>query len=221
MTSKPRLRNCTTTALGALALALSATAFSAHADSRSRAAAKATSTKQVTSQSNSGRSTSRRAAKERNVENDTTVARTRTKRTRGPSSDTQADDAPFALAAVASGEADIWTALQVDQATLDAHIRNGNFEGPVGALALFQLVGKAASEAPLIQAEQASVELLLADSADHKATLMRLLSGAEARLVAAAGLAEGDAATVLDAVAAQLGFTRPSNDLPTEPKLGA
>lgn len=220
---KPGLPFLRSTAVGALAATLVLTAFSADADSRSRAAAKSTTIEDTGSETNAARSTTRRAAKERTIETDTTVARSkRTKRSRGPASEEAEVEAPFALASVASGDADIWAAAQTDQSTLDAHVRKGAFDGPIGALALFQLVGKASTDVPLQDAEQASLQLLLeASDTDRATTLSTLLAGAEAQLIDAAEISESDAASLLEAVALQLGFTRPGTGAPAEPKLGA
>lgn len=56
-----------------------------------------------------------------------------------------------------------WNASNANQAALDAHIRNQNFNGPIGGLAQFQLAAKAAAGAELTAEEQAALDSLLGD----------------------------------------------------------
>lgn len=58
-----------------------------------------------------------------------------------------------------------WNASNANQAALDAHIRNQNFNGPIGGLAQFQLAAKAAAGAELTAEEQAALDSLLGDGA--------------------------------------------------------
>lgn len=54
-----------------------------------------------------------------------------------------------------------WNAANANQAALDAHIRNQNFNGTIGALSQYQLAAKAASGVELTEAEAAAIESLL------------------------------------------------------------
>ncbi len=56
-----------------------------------------------------------------------------------------------------------WNASNANQAALDAHIRNQNFNGPIGGLAQFQLAAKAAAGEELTAEEQAALDSLLGD----------------------------------------------------------
>lgn len=51
-----------------------------------------------------------------------------------------------------------WNAANANQAALDAHIRNQNFNGTIGTLAQFQLAAKAASGEELTDDEQAALD---------------------------------------------------------------
>ena len=53
-------------------------------------------------------------------------------------------------------------AANASQAALDAHVRNGNFTGTIGALAQYQLVSRHAAGEDLTEAEQQRIEDLLA-----------------------------------------------------------
>lgn len=57
-----------------------------------------------------------------------------------------------------------WNAANANQNALDAHIRNQNFNGTIGALSYYQLAGKAASGAELTEDEQAALDSLLGDT---------------------------------------------------------
>ena len=54
-----------------------------------------------------------------------------------------------------------WNAVKANQAALDAHIRNQNFNGTIGALSQYQLAAKAAAGAELTEAEAAALDSLL------------------------------------------------------------
>ncbi|QPH55477.1 hypothetical protein [Pontivivens ytuae] len=54
-----------------------------------------------------------------------------------------------------------WNASNANQAALDAHVRNGNFNGTVGALAQYQLVSRYAAGEDLSAIEQQRVDELL------------------------------------------------------------
>lgn len=56
-----------------------------------------------------------------------------------------------------------WNAAHANQNALDAHVRNQNFNGTIGALAQFQLAAKAAAGETLTEAEQAAVDALVGD----------------------------------------------------------
>ena len=56
-----------------------------------------------------------------------------------------------------------WNASHASQAALDAHIRNQNFNGTIGALAQFQLAAKAAAGEVLTDAEQAALDSFVGD----------------------------------------------------------
>ena len=56
-----------------------------------------------------------------------------------------------------------WNAANANQKALDAHIRNGNFNGTVGSLALLQLAGLAASGEELTPEQQAALDDLIGD----------------------------------------------------------
>ncbi len=58
-----------------------------------------------------------------------------------------------------------WNASNANQAALDAHIRNQNFNGTIGGLAQFQLAAKAAAGTELTAEEQAALEGLLGGGA--------------------------------------------------------
>lgn len=51
-----------------------------------------------------------------------------------------------------------WNAANANQAALDAHIRNQNFNGTIGALAQYQLAARAAAGETLSEAELAALE---------------------------------------------------------------
>lgn len=51
-----------------------------------------------------------------------------------------------------------WNAANANQAALDAHIRNQNFNGTIGALAQYQLAARAAAGEELTEAELAALE---------------------------------------------------------------
>ena len=51
-----------------------------------------------------------------------------------------------------------WNASNANQAALDAHIRNGNFNGTIGALSQYQLAAKAAAGEELNEAEMAALD---------------------------------------------------------------
>ena len=72
-----------------------------------------------------------------------------------------------------------WNAANANQNALDAHIRNGNFNGTVGALAQYQLAGKAASGAELTEAEKAALDnfVTVEDITYEDAELEALLNG--------------------------------------------
>jgi hypothetical protein len=56
-----------------------------------------------------------------------------------------------------------WNASNASQTALDAHIRNQNFNGPIGGLAQFQLAARAAAGAELTAEEQAALDSFLGD----------------------------------------------------------
>jgi hypothetical protein len=56
-----------------------------------------------------------------------------------------------------------WNASNANQNALDAHIRNENFNGTIGALAFYQLAGKAAAGEDLTEDEQNALDNLLGD----------------------------------------------------------
>lgn len=56
-----------------------------------------------------------------------------------------------------------WNAKNANQAALDAHIRNQNFNGTIGALSQYQLAAKAATGEELTEDEQAALDSLLGD----------------------------------------------------------
>lgn len=51
-----------------------------------------------------------------------------------------------------------WNAAHANQAALDAHIRNQNFNGTIGALSQYQLAAKAAAGEELTESEQAALD---------------------------------------------------------------
>jgi len=56
-----------------------------------------------------------------------------------------------------------WNAANANQRALDAHIRNENFNGTIGALSYYQLAGKAAAGEELNEYEQRALDNLLGD----------------------------------------------------------
>ncbi|MCV2873924.1 hypothetical protein OEZ71_16630 [Defluviimonas sp. WL0050] len=56
-----------------------------------------------------------------------------------------------------------WNAKNANQAALDAHIRNQNFNGTIGALSQYQLAAKAAAGEELTEDEQAALDSLLGE----------------------------------------------------------
>ncbi|MBS0563635.1 MAG: hypothetical protein JSR87_03885, partial [Proteobacteria bacterium] len=58
-----------------------------------------------------------------------------------------------------------WNAAKANQAAFDAHVRNMNFNGTIGALAQYGLAAKAAAGEPLSEAEQAAVDSLIGSEA--------------------------------------------------------
>lgn len=172
----------------------------AHADSRSRAAAKARTVDEDADTTTSARSATRRATRGASDADGTVVARQRTRRQRGPASDAETVQ-PFDLAAVGSGARDIWDVVGTDQAGLDARIATGSFDGAAGALALYQLTGKAAHGMSLSDAE-AKAHDALEDGAPAD-----LFASAGARLLAASTTpVAGMDAEILARVALQLGL---------------
>jgi hypothetical protein len=57
-----------------------------------------------------------------------------------------------------------WNAANANQAALDAHIRNQNFNGTIGALAQYQLAAKAAAGETLSEDELAALEGFIGDA---------------------------------------------------------
>lgn len=102
------------------------------------------------------------------------VARTNPSHSKKATTETQTDIETVSLHPSQKGR---WNAANANQAALDAHIRNGNFNGTIGALAQYQLAGKAASGAELTEAEQAaldnfvSIDEMTYDDADLAALL--------------------------------------------------
>lgn len=95
--------------------------------------------------------------------------------------------------------------LAKDQAALDARIQAGDFSETVGALALYQLAGKAAIEAPLNDVEKAVLANLTVET-----SLDELIKDAETRLLeSAADIAKGDRDAMFQAISAALGIERP------------
>lgn len=73
-----------------------------------------------------------------------------------------------------------WNAKNANQAALDAHIRNQNFNGTIGALSQYQVAAKAAAGEELTEDEQAAIDALLGDRAPVDVTdqeLEDLLNG--------------------------------------------
>lgn len=73
-----------------------------------------------------------------------------------------------------------WNAVNANQAALDAHIRNQNFNGTIGALSQYQVAAKAAAGEELTEDEQAAIDALLGDRAPVDVTdqeLEDLLNG--------------------------------------------
>lgn len=58
-----------------------------------------------------------------------------------------------------------WNASNANQAALDAHIRNQNFNGTIGALAQYQLASKAAAGGELSETEQAALDSFIGNGA--------------------------------------------------------
>lgn len=56
-----------------------------------------------------------------------------------------------------------WNAVKANQAALDAHIRNQNFNGTIGALSQYQLAAKAAAGEVLTPDQQAALDSLLGE----------------------------------------------------------
>ncbi|PPB80872.1 hypothetical protein LV82_01605 [Albidovulum inexpectatum] len=56
-----------------------------------------------------------------------------------------------------------WNAANANQAALDAHIRNQNFNGTIGALAQYQLAARAAAGEELTEAELAALDGFIPD----------------------------------------------------------
>lgn len=59
--------------------------------------------------------------------------------------------------ALSPGQKGKWNAAKANQAALDAHIRNQNFNGTIGALAQYQLAARAAAGETLSEAELAAL----------------------------------------------------------------
>lgn len=66
-------------------------------------------------------------------------------------------------ASLSPNELGKWNAAHANQAALNAHIANQNFNGTIGALAEYQLAAKAAAGEPLSEAEQSALEGLIGD----------------------------------------------------------
>ena len=95
--------------------------------------------------------------------------------------------------------------------TIAKHIRSGEFEGTTGALAVYQLTGKAAAELPLTPVEIKSLTKLT-----EAADLGTIIEQTEAHLIDVSGDPE-----ILDALAEALGVPRPGTQPAVQSNLGA
>ncbi len=92
-----------------------------------------------------------------------------------------------------------WNAAHANQAALDAHIRNGNFNGTIGALSQYQLAAKAASGAELTPEEQAALDGLVGEVPEVEFTddeLETLLNGESAEGAPVFDVVDGQATCV-------------------------
>ncbi len=76
---------------------------------------------------------------------------------------TQAATASTDTGALKPNQKGKWNAANANQNALDAHIRNGNFNGTIGDLAYYQLAGLAASDSELTPDQQAALDALIGD----------------------------------------------------------
>lgn len=181
-------------------------AFAEGSSSKSRAAARHNTSTDGVVEIAKSRSKSRRASRGGQTAEPVEITQNRGKRSRrNPAGtvepQTQMAEAPTGLLPLIEDQA----------ATFSDHVEIADFKGDTGALALYQLAGKAAAGTTLTPAEQAALGLALAGT-----DLATLISDTEARLIEAKAEDE-----TLDAIAAALGVTRPVFDPAQSPNLGA
>lgn len=155
------------------------------------------------------RSKSRRATRGSgtNAEENETFVQNRGKRTRR-NLGAQTADQPV-VAATETADTDLIAFARQNPASLTARIEARDFSGPTGALALYQLTGKALAKITLSRVETAALTELM-----ETADIPDLVRDAEARLIGAAGRDS------LNDLAEALGIPRPDVGADT-PNLGA
>lgn len=155
------------------------------------------------------RSKGRRATRGDSSAETTNYVQTRAKRSRrNPGA-----DAPETtrIATFESVETDLIALAEAETDGMAKHVRNADFEGNTGKMALYQLTGKAAAGMPLTPVEMKALGKLL-----ETKQLSALIKETEAHLMDVAG-----EVTTLDAIAAALGIPRPATGPAARSNLGA
>lgn len=145
------------------------------------------------------RSTSRRAARADAAETEEFV-QTRSKRSRRNPGETES---VVAEAKAIDSLDDLIALAERDQPALDKHISDANFEGITGALALYQLTGKAAADTDLTADETTALAALTEGTG-----LPVVIEDAEARLIELTAGFDAGGDDTLNVIAAALGFDR-------------
>lgn len=176
--------------------------------SKSRAEARHDTSETSVAKSTNARSKARRATRHENASKDVQVTQNRGKRSRRTPGQ---DDLSAPMLADADAHAPGLVAMSANTRLLATHVQSADFTGDSGAMALYQLLGRAMSGMPMEATEKTALRVVM-DGAD----LSRVVEETEARLMAAA--AEGE---TLEMIAEALGVPRPAVVPGRTPNLGA